>query len=54
MVQGLAEKYNTKKRFTYYDCGWSDILLGYETEEVLRRLRRETGLEVGWLEGKVV
>lgn len=46
--QLLAEQ-GSKKRLTYYDLGGQDCLIGCGTEENLRALRRETGLNFKWM-----
>jgi hypothetical protein len=37
------------KRFTYYDLGGQDCLIGCSTEEEIEKLRSLTGLNFGWL-----
>jgi len=53
MVQGLAEKYNTTKRFTYFDSGGSTFVLGYHSHEELKKLIKLTGLKIAWLDPEV-
>lgn len=51
-VQALAIKYETGKRFTYYNTGGQDFVLGYHTEDELSLLRKATGLNIEWLKAK--
>jgi hypothetical protein len=48
-VQELAEKYKTKGRFTYFNPGGQDFLLGYHTKEELELINKKTGLGLVWL-----
>jgi hypothetical protein len=48
-IQELAEKYQTKKRFTYFNTGGQDFVLGYHSKEELELIRQKTGLEIDWL-----
>ena len=51
-VQALAEKYQTKGRFTYFNTGGQDFVLGYHTKEELEMITQRTGLEIVWLKAK--
>ena len=51
-VQELADKYKTKGRFTYFNTGGQDFILGYHTKKELDLLREKTGLEIVWLKAK--
>jgi hypothetical protein len=44
----LAER-NVGKRFTYFDLGGQDCLIGCSSPEQLERLKNETGLNFQWL-----
>ena len=45
----LTEKYETKGRFTYYDTGGQDLVIGWSTPEKLDEIKSKTGLEIVWL-----
>jgi len=51
-MQELAVKYNAKGKFTYYDTGGQDFVLGFHTQEELEKIRKTTGLEIVWLNAK--
>lgn len=51
-VQALAEKYKTNGRFTFFNTGGQDFVLGYCSPEEHQRLRQATGLEIVWLKAK--
>ena len=51
-MQELAVKYNTKGKFTYYNTGGQDFVLGFHTPEELEKIRKTTGLEILWLNAK--
>jgi hypothetical protein len=48
-VQELAIKYNARGRFTYFNTGGQDFVLGYYTPEKLTSIRQSTGLDIVWL-----
>jgi len=45
----LLESQDTAMRFTYFDLGGQDVLLGCATPSQLMELRRRTGLNIQWL-----
>jgi len=45
----LLRNRGTGKRYTYYDLGGQDCLIGCATAEMLERLRVATGLDFVWL-----
>ena len=51
-VQDLTKKYKTKGRFTFFNTGGQDFVLGYSTTEELEKLTNATGLEIVWLKAK--
>ena len=51
-VQQLTDKYKTKGKFTYFNTGGQDFVLGYCTTEELESLRKATGLNILWLKAK--
>ncbi len=51
-VQDLTYKYKTKGKFTFFNTGGQDFVLGYETPEDLDIIRKTTGLEIVWLSSK--
>ena len=51
-VQALAEMYNTSGRFTFFNTGGQDFVLGYCTSKELEKIRQATGLEIVWLKAK--
>lgn len=48
-VVELTKKYQTKGKYTYYDTGGQDAVIGYETPETLEKIVRATGLKIEWL-----
>lgn len=51
-MQKLAVKYNTKGKFTYYNTGGQDFVLGFYTPAELEKIRTTTGLEIVWLKAQ--
>ena len=51
-VQELTHKYSTNGKFTYYDTGGQDFVLGYHSEGELNRIIEATGLKIVWLKAK--
>jgi len=51
-VQELAEKYRTKGRFTYFNTGGQNFVLGYHTKEELEIIKAKTRLNIVWLKAK--
>ena len=51
-MQELAVKYNTNGKFTYYNTGGQDFVLGFHTPEELERIKETTGLELVWLKAQ--
>lgn len=51
-VQTLTDKYKTKGKFTFFNTGGQNIVLGYSTSEELEKIRETTGLEIVWLKAK--
>jgi hypothetical protein len=51
-VQELAEKYHTKRRYTFFNTGGQDFVLGYATALELEAMRKVTGLDIVWLKAK--
>lgn len=45
-IVDITNKYNTKGKFTYYDTGGQNVVIGYETLENLERLTKATGLKI--------
>jgi len=45
----LLIKRKTGKRFTYYDLGGQDCLIGCSAVKQLEKIKRETGLNFAWL-----
>lgn len=48
-VQALAEKYQTKGRFTYFHTDGQCFVLGYHTQEELESIKQKTELDMIWL-----
>ena len=48
-VVSLTNKYNTKGKYTYFDTGGQNAVIGYETAESLAEIKKTTGLEIEWL-----
>ncbi len=51
-IRELTEKYHTKRKFTFFNTGGQDFVLGYATPEELEAIRNATGLNILWLKGK--
>jgi hypothetical protein len=51
-VQSLTDKYKTKGKFTFFNTGGQDFVLGYCTSDELEKIRQATGLEIVWLKAK--
>jgi hypothetical protein len=51
-MQELATYYNTKGKFTYYNTGGQDFVLGFHTPEELEKIRDTTKLEIVWLKAE--
>lgn len=51
-VQALTINYQTSGKFTFFNSGGQDFVLGYCTPEQLEQIRKETGLEILWLKAK--
>jgi hypothetical protein len=51
-VQALTYKYKTNGKFTFFNTGGQNFVLGYCTSEELEKIRKLTGLEIVWLKAK--
>jgi hypothetical protein len=51
-VQTLTKKYKTQGKFTYFDTGGQDFVLGYHSENELKKIKEATGLKIEWLNAK--
>ncbi|HMV09527.1 MAG TPA: hypothetical protein PK325_09835 [Cyclobacteriaceae bacterium] len=51
-VQALAQKYKTNGKFTFFNTGGQDFVLGYHTPEELEKIRKATGLDIVWLKAE--
>ena len=51
-VQALTEKYKTKGKFTYFNTGGQDFVLGYYNPEELEKIKKATGLDIVLLKAK--
>ncbi len=51
-VQDLAYKYKTNGRFTYFNTGGQDFVLGFHTNEDLEQIVQKTNLEIVWLKAE--
>lgn len=48
-IVDLTNKYQTEGKFTYFNTGGQDALIGYETPESLKEIKDKTGLKIEWL-----
>jgi len=48
-VVELTNKFGTKGKFTYYNTGGQDAVIGYETPETLEKIVNATKLKIEWL-----
>lgn len=46
----LTNKHKTKGKFTYFNTGGQDMVIGYETPEGRDEIIKATGLKIEWLE----
>ncbi|MEO0472142.1 MAG: hypothetical protein AAF206_21125 [Bacteroidota bacterium] len=51
-VQELARFYDANGRFTYFNTGGQDFVLGYLNEEEFHEIKEATGLQIKWLKAK--
>jgi hypothetical protein len=49
-MAALTTELGLKGRYTYFDTGGQDLVVGFETPEDLARLKAATGLAIIWLE----
>ncbi|MDX1905753.1 MAG: hypothetical protein SF053_01875 [Bacteroidia bacterium] len=49
-IVALTRQYNTRGRFTFYDLGGQDVVIGWATPEKLEEINATTGLGIVWLE----
>ncbi len=45
----LTKSDNTNGKFTYYNTGGQDLVIGWSTDEELDKINKETGLDIVWL-----
>lgn len=48
-IVNLTENNHSKGRFTYYDTGGQNAVIGFETPESLKQIQKKTGLKISWL-----
>lgn len=48
-IVSLTNKYNTKGKYTYFDTGGQNAVIGFETPESLAEIKKATGLKIDWL-----
>jgi len=48
-LQNLTDRYKTSRKFTYYDAGDQNFVLGFHSSQELRNIRSLTGLDIVWL-----
>ncbi|WP_207435978.1 hypothetical protein [Sabulibacter ruber] len=46
----LTQKYKTKGKYTYFDTGGQNAVLGFETPAELEKIKASTGLTIEWLD----
>lgn len=51
-VQALTSKFKTSGKFTFFNTGGQDFVLGYYTQEELEKIKKSTGLDIVWLKAK--
>ncbi|MBJ2176547.1 hypothetical protein JBL43_20025 [Aureibaculum sp. A20] len=49
-VVELTEKVKSKGRYTYFDTGGQNAVIGFETEKSLKEIKSKTGLKIEWFE----
>ncbi|WP_348744228.1 hypothetical protein [Tenacibaculum sp. 190524A05c] len=49
-VVELTEKVKSKGRYTYFDTGGQNAVIGFETEKSLKEIKNRTSLKIEWLE----
>jgi hypothetical protein len=45
-IVSLTNKYNTKGKFTYFNTGGQNAVIGYETTESFAKIKKATGLKI--------
>ena len=48
-IVDLTKRQNTKGKYTFYSTGGQNIVIGFETPEELEKIKKETGLDIVWL-----
>jgi|TARA_B110000116_G_C16588167_1_gene469387 hypothetical protein len=48
-IVNLTENNNSKGRYTYFDTGGQNAVIGFETAESLKEIKNKTGLKIVWL-----
>lgn len=48
-IRDLAARHNSKGKFTYFDTGGQDFVLGFHSPQELEKIRKTTGLKIVWL-----
>jgi hypothetical protein len=48
-IVALTKEHDTRGRYTYFDTGGQNAVLGYETPEHLQEVVKRTGLRIEWL-----
>jgi hypothetical protein len=49
-IAELTRSINTKGRYTYFDTGGQNAVIGFETPESLDAIKKATGLKIEWLD----
>lgn len=45
----LTKEHKTKGKYTVFETGGQDIVIGFETQETLKEIKNKTGLKISWL-----
>lgn len=48
-IVNLTENSTSKGRYTYFDTGGQNAVIGFETAESLKEIKKKTGLKIVWL-----
>lgn len=48
-IVNLTKEINSKGRFTYFNTGGQNAVIGFETPDSLKEIKKKTGLNIVWL-----
>ncbi|NIK93635.1 hypothetical protein GZ212_15855 [Mangrovimonas sp. CR14] len=48
-ISELTQEHKTKGKYTVFETGGQDIVIGFESPESLKEIKNKTGLKISWL-----